>query len=158
VIGDRVAGIKRIVLFGGKEVRKMKTLLSVIAIAVFALAFGVAYADDMPWHRPFDTGAYYGRALTEQEMGVKGAAPGGIREDVLEKSVITWDSLFGRVVIADDLPYRGILLQFETPAETKGTAPGGMRSEEHGFSIIDTLSPAGVVRDTGGLGKTQLDE
>lgn len=140
----------------------MKKILTYLAVAAFALTFGVAFADEMPGTRAFDTGAYYGRALTGLEMGVKGAAPGGIREDVLYKSESALGSLFfGAPAESIDLPdpYRGFLkVENKRWSEAKGAAPGGIRSEIHDVSIIDTLSPTGVRREVGGEGKTWFDE
>jgi hypothetical protein len=70
------------------------------------------------------------------------------------------------VAYADQMPldreieasaYLGVI-SLKLDAGFKGVAAGGVREEDHGYSIIDDLSPAGVVRDTGGLGKTQIDE
>lgn len=61
-----------------------------------------------------------------------------------------WDRLI------ENSAYLGVVSPKPDTAFT-GVAAGGLRDEkmEHGYSIIDTLSPTGVVQDSG---KTQLDD
>lgn len=102
----------------------MKVILSLLTAVVFTFAFGVAFADEMPETRAIESGAYLGVALTEHGIGIKGAAPGGVREDVLEKSTMTFESLFGSESIDLPDPYRGLV---KHEAGVKGAAPGGVR-------------------------------
>lgn len=99
----------------------MKAIFSLLTAAVFTLAFGLAFADQMPETRGIEPGAYYGVVSADHELGVTGAAPGGVREDVLEQSTMIWESLFG--------PENGeTYLKHESGA--KGAAPGGVREAE----------------------------
>ena len=106
----------------------MKVILSILTAVVFTFAFGLAFADEMPETRAIESGAYLGVALTEHGIGIKGAAPGGVREDVLEKSAMTFESLFGSWESIDQPdPYRGLVTH---EAGVKGAAPGGVREAE----------------------------
>src|SRR3990172_10878348 len=109
----------------------MKKIISLVATVAFTFAVGLAFADEMPEHKAFEYGAYLGRALTSAEIGTageKGAAPGGVREDVLEKSTEVVESLFGRSISPDQPdPYLGFLKH--NTAGMKGAAPGGIRED-----------------------------
>jgi hypothetical protein len=67
------------------------------------------------------------------------------------------------VAYADDMPFDRVL---ETSAYLgvispnldtgfKGAAEGGVREEDHGYSIIDTLSPAGFHQEVWGVIKSE---
>lgn len=81
----------------------MKKIISLVTIGVFALTFGLAFADEMPGSKARESGAYYGETTLKHdigptEWGVKGAAPGGVREEKVrkeDKSSIIFKDLFG---------------------------------------------------------------
>ncbi|HWR72282.1 MAG TPA: hypothetical protein VN604_03850 [Nitrospirota bacterium] len=117
-------------------------ILSVVAVVVLALTFGVAYADQMPLDREKEVSAYIGVVSPKLDTGFTGAAAGGLREEEMEHGYS----------IIDDLSPAGFhkeawgVIKSEAGG-VKGVAAGGMRSEELGYSFIDTLSPTGVSRD-----------
>jgi hypothetical protein len=99
----------------------MKGMLTLLTAAVFTFTFGTVFADDMPLTRGIEPGAYYGVVTADDQLGVTGAAPGGVREEEIEKSTMIWESLFG--------PENGeTYAQHETGI--KGAAPGGVREAE----------------------------
>lgn len=78
----------------------MKKIISLVTIGVFALTFGLAFADEMPDTKARESGAYYGETTLKHDIGwgVKGAAPGGVREEKVrkeDKSSIIFKDLFG---------------------------------------------------------------
>ncbi len=89
----------------------MKKVFTVVAIGVFVLTFGVAFADgakgaiyksEKTWGSLFgnsETAGMLERGFVqyapETSPVVKGAAAGGIREHAIDKSDKTWKSLFG---------------------------------------------------------------
>jgi hypothetical protein len=131
----------------------MKKIISVVSVVVFTLAVvGAAFADEMPWHKTFEDGAYIGgRLLTDDAIAmsrVTGAAPGGVREDVLEKSTAVVESLFGRSISPDQPdPYLGFLKRETTGM--KGAAPGGVREDvlEKSKIVHDSLFGATIAVD-----------
>ena len=109
----------------------MKVLLSIATAVVFVFAFGLAFADEMPETRAIEWGAYFGGTISAHDLamaGGKGAAAGGVREDVLEKSDAVFGSLLGSSESIDlPDPYRGLVTH---EAGVKGAAPGGVREAE----------------------------
>jgi len=118
----------------------MKTVISVVTTMVLILAFGSAFADEMPGTKALESGAYTGFAVSEHEMPATGASPGGKRDEGFERSTIIWESLFGTSKTSDlPDPYGGFL-KHETAAGVKSAAPGGVRADEdRGGEIFDSL-------------------
>jgi hypothetical protein len=122
----------------------MKTILSILTTMVFALSFGLAFADEWPTDKsqlflgsiPFDE--VYPVQQTEVRMG---AAAGGIREEKLDRSAMVWEVLFGHSDSTDvPDPYKGFFKP-ETAVGAAGAA-GGLRAaagEDKGGKIFDSL-------------------
>jgi hypothetical protein len=132
----------------------MKTILSILTAMVFALSFGLAFADEWPVDQ---SGKFIGTELRDEAFPVQqtevrmGAAAGGVREEKTDKSNMIWKSLFGAPKGTDlPDPYRGFF-KHEKAVGAGGAAAGGYRAEaagDKGSVIYDSLlGPRGGTTD-----------
>jgi hypothetical protein len=121
----------------------MKTIISFMTITMFALSFGVSFADEWPTDK---SQLFLGTELRDEvlpvqkaevmESGAKGAAAGGVRAGGIDKSTMTEERFVGRNKVTDlpdpygDFPSpSGEFYEREIPAGATGAAPGGVREE-----------------------------
>ncbi len=132
----------------GREVTKMKTILSILTAMVFALSFGLAFADEWPVDQ---SGKFIGTELRDEAFPAQqtevrmGAAAGGFREEKADKGTMIWESLFSASRGADlPDPYGGFF-KHEMTVGAGGVAAGGYRAEvagrheDKGSVIYDSL-------------------
>lgn len=110
----------------------MKVLLSILTAVIVMLAFGVAFADEMPAERG-DT--YYSGVLLPRDVmmtGTKGSALGGVRDWEIDQSTIAFNRLFGTsdTNIVNLKQIKGV----------ESAAPGGVRKDaDHSEGIYRSL-------------------
>jgi len=126
----------------------MKTIFSILTAMVFALSFGLAFADEWPVDQ---SGKFIGTELRDEAYPVQqtevrmGAAAGGLREEKADKGTMIWESLFSASRDTDQPDPYGGFFKHETAAGAGGVAAGGYRAdaagkhEDKGSVIFDSL-------------------